>query len=76
MAANELENAREREAKRDENALRKLLIHQLPINKTDGELLFTLPEAELLHESVCNMLADDDSIDVITTYANITLESV
>lgn len=76
MAANELENAREREAKRDENALRKLLIHQLPINKSDGELLFTLPEAELLHESVCNMLADDDSIDVITTYANITLESV
>jgi len=27
MAANELENAREREAKRDENAIRKLLIH-------------------------------------------------
>ena len=76
MSANELENAREREAKRDENALRKLLINQLPINKTDGELLFTLPEAELLHESVCNMLADDDSIDVITTYANITLENV
>lgn len=76
MAANELENAREREAMRDENALRKLLIHKLPINKTDGELLFTLPEAELLHESVCNMLADDDAIDVITTYADITLESV
>ena len=76
MSAHELEKAREREAKRDENALRKLLIHQLPINKTDGELLFTLPEAELLHESVCNMLADDDSIDVITTYANINLESV
>ena len=75
-SANELENAREREAKRDENALRKLLIHKLPINKTDGELLFTLPEAEILHESVCNMLADDDSIDVITTYADINLESV
>jgi len=48
----------------------------LPINKSDGELLFTLPEAEILHESVCNMLADDDTIDVITTYADITLESV
>ena len=76
MSANELESAREREAKRDENALRKILIHKLPINKNDGELLFTLPEAELLHESVCNMLADDDSIDVITTYADINLESV
>ena len=76
LSAHELENARERESTRDENALKKIMIHKLPINKTDGELLFTLPEAELLHESVCNMLAEDDSIDVITTYADITLESV
>lgn len=76
LSAHELENARERESMRDENALKKIMIHKLPINKTDGELLFTLPEAELLHESVCNMLAEDDSIDVITTYADITLESV
>lgn len=76
MAANELESARDREAQRDGNSLRKLLIHKMPINKSDGELLFTLPEAEVLHESVCGMLADDDSIDVITTYADITLESV
>lgn len=76
LSAKELENAREREAQRDSNALRKVMIHQLPINKTDGELLFTLPEAEVLHESICNMLSEDDAIDVITTYANITLESV
>lgn len=76
LAANELENAREREAERDENSLRKLLIHQLPINKTDGELLFTLPEAQELHNSICNMLTGDSSIDVITTYANISLENV
>ena len=38
IAANELEQAREREAKHDENALRKLLIHKMPMNKTDGEL--------------------------------------
>ena len=76
LAANELEKAREREAERDENSLRKLLIHQLPINKEDGELLFTLPEAQELHSSICNMLADNSAIDVITTYANITLENV
>ena len=76
ISAAELEQARDREAQHDENELRKLLIHKLPINKADGELLFTLPEAEILHESVCNMLADDDTIDVITTYADITLESV
>lgn len=76
IAAQELEQAREREARHDENELRKLLIHKLPINKTDGELLFSLPEAEVLHESVCNMLAEDDTIDVITTYADISLENV
>ena len=76
ISASELEQARDREAKHDENELRKVLIHKLPINKSDGELLFTLPEAEILHESVCNMLAEDDTIDVITTYADITLESV
>ena len=76
LSANELESARDREARYDENQLHKLLIHKLPINKSDGELLFSLPEAELLHESVSNMLADDDTIDVITTYADITLESV
>ena len=56
MSARELEEARDREARRDENELVKLLIHKLPINKNDGELLFTLPEAEKLHESICNML--------------------
>lgn len=76
LSAQELEDARERESKHDTNELRKLLIQKFPVNKTDGELLFTLPEVELLHESVCNMLSDDDTIDVITTYADISLESV
>ena len=76
LSANELESAREREAQHDANQLRKLLIHKLPINKTDGELLFTLPEAEALHEGISNMLLDNETIDVITTYADITLENV
>lgn len=75
-AAQELEEARDREAQHDSNALRKLLVHKLPINKNDGELLFTLPEAQELHNSICAMLAEDDSIDVITTYADVTLENV
>lgn len=76
MAAKDLEDARKREAKRDEKELQKLLIHKLPIDKTDGELLFTLPEAAVLHESICNMLDDNDTIDVLTTYADVTLEGV
>ena len=76
MSARELEEARDREARRDENELVKLLIHKLPINKNDGELLFTLPEAEKLHESICNMLGDNDTIEVLTTYADISLEGI
>lgn len=76
LATADFEDAREREIVRDTNELQKLLIHKLPINKNDGELLFTLPEAEQLHESICNMLADNDTIDVVTTYADITLEGV
>ena len=51
MAAADLESARNRETARDNNELEKILIHRLPINKEDGELLFTLPEAEMLHQS-------------------------
>lgn len=76
IAAQDLQDARGREEERDENELHKLLIQKLPIDKSNGELLFTLPEAEELHNSVCGMMADRDSIDVLTTYADVKLESV
>lgn len=76
VAAEELQDARDREQERDDNELRKLLIQKLPIDKQNGELLFTLPEAAELHDSVCGMLAGQDSIDVLTTYADVKLESI
>lgn len=72
----QLDNARDREEKRDTNELYKLLIQKLPCDKNTGELLFSLPEAEVLHESLANMLTDNDTIDVLTTYADIHLENV
>lgn len=56
--------------------MEKILIHKLPINKEDGELLFTLPEAEVLHQSICNMLEDNETINVLTTYGEVSLEGV
>jgi hypothetical protein len=76
MAAADLESARNRETARDNNELEKILIHRLPINKEDGELLFTLPEAEMLHQSICNMLEDNETINVLTTYGEVSLEGV
>lgn len=75
-AIKDLADARDREAQRETNELDKLLIQKLPTDKTNGELLFTLPEAQSLHDSVCDMLADNDNIDVLTTYADVKLESV
>lgn len=75
-AISDLQGARDNEAKRDAKALDKLLIQKLPIDKTDGELLFSLDEAAALHEGACNMVANEDTIDVLTTYADIKLENV
>lgn len=72
----DLQQARDMELKRDGKQLQKLLVQKLPVDKTDGELLFTLEEAAELHEGVSNMVADLDTMDVITTYADIKLENV
>lgn len=76
IAIAELQESRDRESSRDEKELNKILIHKLPIDKETGELLFSLPEAHSLHESICNMLEDNDSIDVLTTFGEIKLENV
>lgn len=68
--------ARDRETARDTEALQKILIQKLPIDKVDGELLFSLEEAAELHRGTCNMLRNMDTIDVLTTYAEVKLENV
>ena len=71
----ELDDAVKREEKRDENELYKLLIQQLPIDK-EGELVFQLEEAAEMHASVAEMLQDSDTVDVLTTFGDTTLESL
>lgn len=71
----ELDDAVEREAKRDEDELGKLLIQQMPID-SKGQLVFQLDEVADLHASVAEMLQDRDTIDVLTTFGETSLESV
>ena len=75
-AVADLQTARDRETKKDSKALNKLLIQKLPIDKTDGELLFSLEEAEALHQGTCHMLAEEDTVNVLTTYAEVSLENI
>ena len=64
-----------REEKRDENELYKLLIQRMPIDK-QGELVFQLDEVAEIHSSVAAMLQDLDTVDVLTTFGDTSLESL
>lgn len=70
-----MEQAVEREETRDENELYKLLIQKMPIDR-DGELVFPLEEVAEIHESIADMLAERDTIDVLTTFGDTSLESL
>ena len=68
-------DAVDREEKRDENELYKLLIQKMPID-SDGHLVFELDEVEQIHNGVANMLQDLDTVDVLTTFGEASLESL
>ncbi|MBO7693735.1 MAG: hypothetical protein J6T10_14035 [Methanobrevibacter sp.] len=70
-----LDDAVGREEKRDENELFKLLIQKMPIDNK-GELVFQLEEVGDIHASVAEMLQDIDTVDVLTTFGDTTLESL
>lgn len=70
-----LKDAIGREEKRDENELYKLLIQRMPID-SNGHLVFELDEVEQIHAGVANMLQDLDTVDVLTTFGDTTLESL
>ena len=70
-----LKDAVGREEKRDENELYKLLIQRMPIDN-DGHLVFELDEVEQIHTGVANMLRDLDTVDVLTTFGETTLENL
>jgi len=71
----ELKDAVGREQKRDDNELYKLLIQRMPIDK-DGELVFELDEVEDIHQGVATMLQDLDTVDVLTTFGETSLENL
>ena len=70
-----LKDAVGREEKRDENELYKLLIQRMPID-SDGHLVFELDEVAQIHAGVANMLRDLDTVDVLTTFGETTLENL
>jgi len=47
----------------------------MPID-SDGELVFELDEVADIHAGVANMLQDLDTVDVLTTFGETTLENL
>jgi hypothetical protein len=64
-----------REEKRDENELYKLLIQKMPTD-ANGHLVFELDEIAEIHAGVAAMLRDLDTVDVLTTLGDATLENL
>ncbi len=70
-----LKDAVGREEKRDENELYKLLIQRMPTD-SNGHLTFELDEVAEIHAGVANMLQDLDTVDVLTTFGDTSLENL
>lgn len=70
-----MEEAIDREGRRDENELYKLLIQKMPIDNK-GELVFQLDEVADIHASVADMLSELDTVDILTTFGDTTMESI
>jgi hypothetical protein len=47
----------------------------MPIDN-NGNLVFELEEVADIHESIANMLKDVDTVDVLTTFGDTSLESL
>lgn len=56
----------------DKSQLKKMLKQQIPVN-SDGELIFTVEEAEVMHEALVKMLRNNPDVDVFTTLADTEL---
>ena len=70
-----LKDAVGREEKRDENELYKLLIQRMPIDN-NGKLVFELDEVAQIHAGVSDMLRDLDTVDVLTTFGDVSLDNL
>ena len=67
--------AKEIDLKRMQQLLLKLVIQHLPLNK-NSELIFSLEEARELHNNAVSMLAKAIGVDVLTTPAEASVETL
>lgn len=67
----EYKEAVEREAEKEEEEIKKIIVQKIPHNSSTNELLFEPDEAEEIHSGTVGMMKGEKNIRVLTTYADV-----
>lgn len=71
----DLDEAQEIDRKRTLQRLLKIVIQKMPLDK-NGDLIFDVEEAQQLHNNAVQMLSRAIGVDVLTTFADVDVESI
>ena len=71
----DLDEAQELDRKRTMQRLLKIVIQKMPVDK-NGEPIFDVEEAQQLHNNAVQMLSRAIGLDVLTTFADVTVEDM
>ena len=71
----DLDEAQELDKKKTLQKLLKIVIQKMPLDK-NGELIFDVEEAQQLHNNAVQMLSRAIGVDVLTTFADVTVENM
>ena len=71
----DLDEAQDLDRRKQMQQLLKILIQKLPLDK-NGDLIFDLDEAQDIHENAVDMLKRAIGVDVLTTFADVTVEDM
>ena len=71
----DLDAAQDLDRRKVEQRLLKVLIQKMPVDK-NGDLIFDVDEAQQLHDNAVQMLAGAIGVNVLTTFADVSVESV
>ena len=71
----DLDAAQDLDRRKQMQQLSKILIQKLPMDK-NGDLIFDVDEAKDIHDNAVDMTSNAIGVDVLTTFADITVESL
>lgn len=71
----DLDEAQDIDRKKTLQRLLKILVQKMPLDK-NGDLIFDVDEAQQLHNNAVQMLGKAIGLDVLTTFADVTVEDM